>query len=111
MSRKTCFLIYVISLVAILVSYIINFTPVTKEITNIFIQMQNVYLASTAVLLSFIIKKHKHYFLIQLGLSVLTAIIIQIFVSHDPLLSLGLIYKICAYIVYIYLSIQIRYMI
>ena len=111
MSKKTCFLIYAIALPVILISYIINFSPVTKEVTNIFTSMQNIYLASSSVLLSLIIKKQKYYMLLHLGLAVITAVIIQLFIIKGAVISLSLLYLIIAYMVYNYFYQQIRYMI
>ncbi len=111
MSKKTCFLIYVIALPTILISYIINFSPITKEVTAIFSSMQNLYLAITATVLSFLLKKQKHYLLLHLGLAVITAVIIQLFIIKGTLLSLSLLYLIIAYMVYNYFFQQIRYMV
>ena len=110
MPKKTCFLIYVITLPTILISYIINFSPITKEVAEIFLSMQNIYLAITATALSFLLKKQKHYFLLHLGLAVITAVIIQLFIIKGTLISISLLYLIIAYMVYNYLFQQIRYM-
>ena len=110
MSKKTCFLIYVIALPTLLISYIINFSPITKEANQIFSSMQNIYLAATATLLSLLLKKQKHYLILELGLSVITAIILQLFIIKGTLISLATLYLMIAYMVYNYLTIQIRYM-
>ena len=110
MSKKTCFLIYVIAIPTILISYIINFAPITNEISHIFSSMQNPYLASAATILSLLPQKTKHYLVYHLGLSIITVAIISLFITHTPLISLTTIYLIISYMVYNYLTLQIRYM-
>lgn len=110
MSRKTSFMIFTIALIAILVSYIANFAVVTKEVNAVFSAMQNIYVAISAVVLALLISKTKHYWLIMLGVSVVAAIIIQVVIGGGALMSVALLYKVAAFIVYTYLVQLVRYM-
>lgn len=110
MSKKTCFIIFVISLVTILASYIFNFSLITKEVNAVFAQMQNVYIALSAVILALLLKKVKYYWLIMLGLAVITAIVVQTVILGASLATLVLIYKVAAFIVYVYLVTLSRFM-
>lgn len=110
MSRKICFLIYIIAVVTILISHILNFRPVLREVENVYEQMGNIYIALSSIILSFMLLKQKHSFLIQLGISFVVASIVQVFIAHSPLISVGLLYKAIAYMVYYYLTFQIRFM-
>lgn len=111
MSKKTCFIIFVVALVAILASFVLNFTPITREVNAVFAQMQNLYIALAALVISFIISKNKHYWLIMLGVSIVVAGIIQVFIEGAALMSIGLLYKAVACLVYVYLVALIRFMI
>lgn len=110
MSKKVCFRIFAISLIVILASYVIKFAPITTEVSNVFAQMQNLYLSIVAVAISILLKKQRHYWLVMIGIAVVTSIIIQLIFVGATLLSIALIYKIIAFIVYVYLTILIRYM-
>ena len=103
MSKKTCFIIFVIALATILVSYVFNFIPVTKQVNAVFSQMQNVYIALSAVILSLLLRKIKYFWLIMLGLAVVTAIVVQTVILSASLSAFALIYKAFAFIVYVYL--------
>jgi hypothetical protein len=111
MSKKVCFFIYVIALATILISHIIDFRPISSNIENVYTQMSNIYIAISSIILSLLLRKHKFNFLIQLGLAFVVTSIIQVFVAHAPLFSISLLYKVMAYIVYYYLTIQVFYMI
>lgn len=109
MSKKTCFVIFAIAIVAILASYAAHFSLVTKEVSAVFAQMQNVYIALSSVILSLIMTKTKHYWLIMLGVSVVVAGAVQILFGGS-LLTIALLYKILAFIVYVYLVALLRFM-
>lgn len=111
MSKKTCFMIFIVSLVVILASYVAHFNPVTKEVGAVFGTMQNIYIALSSVIISLIMTKTKHYWLIMLGISVVAAAVIQVFVSGASLMTMALLYKIIAFIVYVYLVALVRFMI
>lgn len=110
MSKTVCFRIFVIALAVILAAYVANISVITKEVGTVFTQMQNIYIALSAVILSLLMTKTKHYWLIMLGVAVITAGIIQAVIAGGTLLSIALLYKIIAFIVYVYLIALIRYM-
>ena len=110
MSKKVCFRIFVISLSVILAAYVANLALITKEVNAVFTQMQNLYVALSAVILSLLMTKTKHYWLIMLGVAVLAAGIIQAVLAGGTLLSIALLYKIMAFIAYVYLVALVRYM-
>lgn len=110
MSRNACFKIFIVALISILSSFVIGFVPVTSHISSIFAQMQNMYIAISAVIIALLLKKQKHYWLIMLGVAVIVAIVIQLFIVESSVLSLALLYKICAFIVYVYLIKLIQFM-
>ena len=111
MSKKTCFLIFIAALVIILASYALNFSPVTREVSAVFTQMQNVYIAASAVIIAFLMSKSKHYWLIMLGIALIAAGIIQVVVQGGVLMSVATLYKAVAFLVYVYLVALIRFMI
>jgi hypothetical protein len=110
MSKKTCFTIFVAALVIILASYVLNFAPITREVDAVFAQMQNIYIALSAVIISLLMSKNKHYWLIMLGVSIIAAGIIQVVVQGEALMTIGLLYKALAFIVYVYLVALARFM-
>lgn len=110
MSRKTCFIIFIAALVTIMVSFILNFTPVTAEVAKIFSAMQGIYLSVCAVVISLLLSKQRHYWLIMLGCAVVAAVLIELFVAGGTIMSLAVLYKIAAFIVYAYLVMLVRYM-
>jgi hypothetical protein len=110
MSKKVCFRIFAVSLIIILASFIINFAPVTSEISKVFTQMQNIYLSVSAVVIALLLKKQRHYWLIMIGIAVIASIIIQLLIAGGSLLTIALLYKIIAFIIYVYLTVLIRYM-
>lgn len=110
MSKKTCFMIFIIAVVAIMASFVANFTPITSEVAKVFAQMQNLYIALAAVIISLLLAKQKHYWLLMLGVAVIAAAIIQTVVMGQALMSIALLYKIIAIIVYAYLVALMRFM-
>ena len=110
MSKKTCFLIFIAAMVTILTSYVLNITPVTKEISNTFIQMQNIYIAIASIASALLFIKNKHYWLIMIGLALIIASIVQVLLLNGSLISIALLYKIIASFVYMYLVTLTRYM-
>ena len=110
MSKTVCFRIFAVSLAVILAAYVANIGIITKEVGAIFTEMQNIYVALSAVILSLLMTKTKHYWLIMLGVAVLAAGIIQAVVAGSTLLSIALLYKIIAFIIYVYFVALIRYM-
>lgn len=110
MSRKTCFMIFVAMLVIILASYVFHVSPVTKEVGRIFMQMQNVYIALSSVIISLILAKTGHYWLIMIGISFIAAAVVQVLVLGGTLMTIALLYKIAAFLVYAYFAVLVRYM-
>lgn len=110
MSKTVCFRIFAIALAVILAAYVANIGLITREVGAVFAQMQNIYLAISAVVLSLLMTKTKHYWLIMLGVAVLAAVVIQAVIAGGTLLTIALLYKIIAFIVYVYLIALIRYM-
>lgn len=109
MSKKSCFVIFIIILWAVLASYVAKIGIITKETNAIFANMQNIYVAISAVLISLLVSKSKHYWLIMLGIAVIASIVIEL-VLGGTVISLAVLYKIIAFIVYVYLVMLSRYM-
>jgi len=110
MSKKTCFMIFVISIITILAAYIFNITTITVPVNNIFSSMQNPYIAGISILISLLLNKQKYYWLIMIGCAVIIAIIIQLFILNSSFVILAIIYKASAILVYAYLTSLIRFM-
>lgn len=110
MSKKMCFTIFVIALIVILMSFVLKFAPVTREVNAVFAQMCNIYLALSAIIISLILAKTKHYWLTMIALALLTAAVIQVVVLGGALMSVALLYKFIAFLVYVYIITLIRYM-
>lgn len=110
MSRKTCFMIFIVAVVVIMASFVAGFSPVTREVSKVFTQMCGLYLSLSAVTTSLLLSKQKHYWLIMLGIAVVAAIAIQLLVVGGSLITIALLYKIIAFVVYAYLIQLMRYM-
>lgn len=110
MSKKTCFMIFAAALVIILVSYALNYSPVMREVNAVFAQMQNIYIAASAVIISFLMSKSKHYWLMMLGIAIAAAAIIQTVVQGGALVTIAVLYKAIAFLVYVYLVVLLRFM-
>lgn len=110
MSRKTCFMIFIAAVVIIMASFVAGFSPVTREVSNVFAQMCGLYLALAAVITSLLLSKQKHYWLIMLGIAVVASVLIQLLIVGGSLMTVALLYKIIAFIVYAYLIQLMRYM-
>ncbi len=110
MSKKTCFIIFIVAMIAILASYICRFTPITKEVNAIFTQMQNIYIVLTAITLALLLRKVKYYWLIMLGLAIITAIVVHTFILGASVTVFAVLYKALAFIVYVYLVCLLRFM-
>lgn len=110
MSKKTCFMIFIAAIVAIMVSFILKFHPVTGEVSAVFSAMQNPYIAVAASVLSLLLIKQRWFWLMILGCAVLTAIAVQLLVTGETLAVAALIYKIVAFVVYAYLIVLMRFM-
>ena len=111
MSKKTCFMIFIAALVIVLTSFVLNFAPVTREVNAVFSNMQNIYIAASAVIISLIMSKSKHYWLIMLGIALIASGIIQVVIEGKTLMTIALLYKAVAFIVYVYLVQLVRFMI
>ena len=111
MSKKTCFMIFIAALVIILASYALNYSPVIREVNAVFAQMQNVYIAASAIIISFLMSKSRHYWLMMLGIAIVAAAVVQTVVQGGALMTIGLLYKAVAFLVYVYLVALIRFMI
>jgi hypothetical protein len=104
-------MIFVAALVIILTSYVLKFAPVTREVSAVFAEMQNIYIAVSSVIISLLMSKTKHYWLIMLGVSLIAAAIIQTVIQGSTLMTIGLLYKTLAFIVYVYLVALSKFMI
>ncbi len=111
MSKKAYILTLIIALVAILAAFVLNYTPITKEVSKIFGNMQILWLAGSACLISLALVKKSGYWLISLGLSIVAALLIQWLVIGAPIVLIDIIYKAIAYLVYAYLVYVLRYVI
>lgn len=103
-------MIFIAAVIVIMTSFVANFSPVTGEVSKVFTQMCGLYLSIAAVITSLLLSKQKHYWLIMLGIAVIASILIQLFVVGGSLLTIALLYKIIAFIVYVYLVQLMRYM-
>lgn len=110
MSRKTCFMIFIAAVVIIMASFVIGFSPVTREVSKVFAQMCGLYLTLAAVIASLLVSKQKHYWLIMIGIAVVASVLIQLVLVGGSLMTVALLYKIIAFIVYAYLILLMRYM-
>lgn len=111
MSKKTCFIIFVVTVVVLIVAFILKISQITVPVSSIFTAMKNPYIAGSAVLLSLLLHKQKHYGLIILGCAVLAAILIQLFVVGGALTLMPIVYKAAAFLVYAFLVMLLRFMI
>lgn len=110
MSRKTCFMIFIAATVIIMASFVAGFAPVTSEVSKVFAQMCGLYLTLAAVITSLLLSKQKHYWLIMLGIAVVASVLIQWLIVGGSIMTIALLYKIIAFIVYVYLVQLMRYM-
>ena len=110
MSKKTYFTIFAVALIVIFASYMTNFSLITKEVNAIFQNMKNIYVAIAAVALALLLTKTKHYWLVMLGASIVAAIIIQVVLGGGAIVSIALLYKVLAFLVYAYLVQLVRLM-
>lgn len=110
MSKKTCFMIFVVALVAIIAAFMFKFTAVTQPVNAIFGAMKNPYIAGSAVILSLLLRKQKYYWLLMLGCAVVAAVLVQLFVTGGALTAAAIVYKAAAFIAYAYLVTLIRFM-
>lgn len=110
MSKKVCFKIFIFALVGIMVSFIINFAPVTSVVSSVFSEMQNMYLSIIAVLSASLMKKNRHYWLTMFGLALIVAVALEFFIGSGNIISIAIIYKILAFVVYTFLVRLILFM-
>lgn len=110
MSKKTCFMIFIAAVVIIIASFVAGFAPVTSEVSKVFAQMCGLYLTLAAVITSLLLSKQKHYWLIMLGIAVVASVLIQWLIVGGSIMTIALLYKIIAFIVYVYLVQLMRYM-
>lgn len=111
MSKKTCFMIFVVSVIVIMAAYILRIGAVTTQVEQVLSAMRSPYIAGAAVVLALLLNKQKYYWFIMLGCAVLTAVLVQLFVVGGGLAVLALVYKTVAFLVYAYLVALIRFMI
>lgn len=109
MSKKTCFMIFVIAVIAIIAAFILKISAVTSPVEAIFAAMKNPYVAGSAVILSLLLNKQKHYWLLMLGCALIAAIVIQL-VFGGAFALWPIAYKALAFMVYVYLITLIRFM-
>lgn len=111
MSKKTCFAIFVITTIVIMTAFILKISTITTHVESIFHAMKHPYLAIPALIIAFLLRKQKHYLLLMIGCSVVTAIILQMFIIGSSFAIIPIIYKAAAFLVYAYLIVLIRFMI
>lgn len=110
MSKKTCFMIFIAAVTAIMISFILNFHPVTGEVSAVFSAMRNPYIAVTSLVLSLLLAKQRYFWLMILGCAVLTAVVVQMVIAGGSLSAGILIYMVVAFAVYAYLVVLMRFM-
>ena len=111
MSKKTCFTIFVIAIIAIIISFILKISTITTHVESIFYAMKHPYLAVPALIIALLLRKQKYFFLLMIGCSIVTATILQMFITGSGFAIIPIIYKAAAFLVYAYLTILIRFMI
>lgn len=109
MSKKTCFMIFVIAVIAIIAAFILKIGAVTSEVEAVFAAMKNPYVAGAAVILALLLNKQKHYWLLMLGCALIAAVAIQLLFGGAFALW-PIAYKAIAFMVYVYLIALIRFM-
>lgn len=110
MSRKTCFLIFVIALIALIAAFLFKINVITSHAMAIFAAMKNPYIAGSAIILAVLLSKQKYYWLLILACAIIAAVLVQMFVVGGALAFWPLLYKTLAFMVYAYLILLIRYM-
>ena len=110
MSKKVCFKIFIFALIGIMTSFVIKFSPVTSVVSNIFFEMCGLYLSISAIVLAFLTKKNRRYWLTMFGIALIAAIALEFFVGSGNIISIAIIYKILAFVVYAFLARLIIFM-
>lgn len=110
MSKKSCFMIFIVAIVVIMASFVLHFTPITRPVSIIFRAMQNPYIALSAVIVALLLLKQKYYWLLMLGCGLFIVSLIQMFLIGGALISAAVLYKVMAFLVYSYFVILIRHM-
>jgi len=111
MSKKTCFMIFVVAVIALIAAFIFKISAITAPAGAVFAAMKNPYVAGSAVILALLLNKQKHYWLIMIGCAVVAAVLIQLFIAGGHLALWPIVYKSAAFLVYAYLVALIRFMI
>lgn len=111
MSKRTCFMIFIVALVVIMASFVFSFGMVTKPVNEVFGAMKGMYLAIAALVISLLLLKQKYYWLLILGCALLAALLIQYFIVGGSILTIAVLYKVVAFVVYAYLVQLVRFMI
>lgn len=111
MSKKTCFMIFVIAVIALIAAFVFKISAITGPAVSVFGAMKSPYIAASAVILALLLNKQKHYWLIMLACAVLAAIIVQVFIAGGALAFWPILYKAVAFLVYAFLITLIRFMI
>lgn len=111
MSKKACFLTFVIATTLIMACFVLNFSPVTSHVSAVFSAMQGIYLSVIAIITALLLHKQKFYWLIILGCAILASVIIQYFVMGGAIFTVAVLYKIVAFTVYAFWVLLMRYMI
>lgn len=111
MSKKTCYSLFAAASILLIAAIVFKINAVTIPAQSIFAAMKNPYLAGSAVLISLLLKKQKHYGLIILGCAVLAALLVQLFVIGGALTLMPVVYKSAAFLVYAFLVTLLRFMI
>lgn len=111
MSKKTCFMIFVIAVIALIVAFMLKISAITVPANSIFAAMKSPYIAGSAFILALLLNKQKHYWLIMLACAILAAVLIQLFVVGSTLALWPVVYKAAAFLTYAFLITLIRFMI
>lgn len=109
MSRKTCFMIFVIAVIAVIAAFILKISAVTSQVEAVFTAMKNPYVAGSAIILALLLNKQRHYWLLMLGCAVIAAIVIQL-VFGGAFALWPIVHKALAFMVYVYLIALIKFM-
>ena len=110
MSKRSCFIGFIITLAVVLASFVLHFSPVTAPVAKIFYAMQNPYIALSAVIAALLLLKQKYYWLIMLGCGLFIVALMQLFLIGGALISAAALYRVLAFLVYAYLVILARHM-
>ncbi len=91
-------------------SFIFGFGVVTVPVSETFAAMKGLYLAIAALVVSLLLLKQKYYWILILGCAVVAAVLLQLLVVGGSVMSIVVLYKIAAFVVYSYLVQLVRFL-